>query len=111
MNSRTFTTIDNKYVVTSYGNGWAYEVRCKQTDYAFFLQDHDADELQKMTNDFEDTYALEEYMSVMGTPDRELDIELTSCSMPTTELTEEEKWNRAFEYIKNQAYQDVNEAI
>lgn len=69
MNSYTFSTHDEKYLITSYGNGWAYEVRCKETDYAFFVQDHDADDMQRATNDFEDTSMLAEAMSVLGAKD------------------------------------------
>mgnify|MGYP006273452031 CR=1 FL=1 len=73
MNSYTFSTHDDKFLITSYGNGWAYEVRCNKTDYCFFVQDHDADDMQRCTSDFEDTALLEEAMSVLGTKDRELD--------------------------------------
>ena len=72
MNSTTFSTHDDKYLITSYGNGWAYEVHCQNTGYSFFLQDHEADDLQKVTNDFEDTDCLSEYMSVLGSKDREV---------------------------------------
>jgi len=73
MNSYTFSTHDDKYLITSYGNGWAYEVRCAETDYSFFVQDHEADDLQQATNDFENTDCLSEYMSVCGSKDREVD--------------------------------------
>lgn len=73
MISRTFSTHDDKYMITSYGNGWAYEVRCAETDYSFFVQDHEADDLQQATNDFENTDCLSEYMSVHGSKDREVE--------------------------------------
>lgn len=73
MNSYTFSTHDDKYLITSYGNGWAYEVRCTETDYSFFVQDHEADDLQQATNDFENTDCLSEYMSVHGSKDREVE--------------------------------------
>ena len=73
MNSYTFSTHDDKYLITSYGNGWAYEVRCAETDYSFFVQDHEADDLQQATNDFENTDCLSEYMSVHGSKDREVE--------------------------------------
>lgn len=73
MISRTFSTHDDKYMITSYGNGWAYEVRCTETDYSFFVQDHEADDLQQATNDFENTDCLSEYMSVHGSKDREVE--------------------------------------
>jgi len=73
MNSYTFSTHDDKYMITNYGNGWAYEVRCTETDYSFFVQDHEADDLQQATNDFENTDCLSEYMSVHGSKDREVE--------------------------------------
>lgn len=73
MISRTFSTHDDKYMITSYGNGWAYEVRCTETDYSFFVQDHEADDLQQATNDFKNTDCLSEYMSVHGSKDREVE--------------------------------------
>lgn len=72
MHSYTFSTHDDRFSITSYGNGWAYEVRCNKTDYCFFVQDHDADDMQRCTNDFEDTALLEEAMSVLGTKDRKV---------------------------------------
>ena len=111
MNSRTFTTPDGKYAITSYGNGWAYEVRCRQSNYSFFVQDHEADELQAVTENFEDTHPLDEYMSVAGTADREVEVDIVPTQPLIEELTEEEKWNRAFEYIKNQVYEAPNDLI
>jgi len=72
MNSYTFSTHDDRFLITSYGNGWAYEVRCRETDYTFFVQDHDADDMQQATNDFEDTSMLDEAMSVLGAKNEEL---------------------------------------
>lgn len=72
MNSYTFSTHDDKFLITSYGNGWAYEVRCLTTDYAFFVQDDNAEEVRIASEGFEDTYVLSEMMSVVGEPDREV---------------------------------------
>jgi hypothetical protein len=74
MITQTFSTHDDRFLITSYGNGWAYEVRCLATDDAFFVQDHDADDLQKATNDFEDTHTLAQYMEVLGVADREVGV-------------------------------------
>ena len=101
MNSATFSTHDDKYLVTSYGNGWAYEVECAETGYSFWVQDHDADDLRTSTNDFEDTYVLTEMMSVLGEPS-----EHTLAQEPEAydQVTEEEKWKRAFDIVKNHWY-------
>jgi hypothetical protein len=66
MKTNVFSTHDDKFLITSYGNGWAYEVRCIETDCSFFVQDDDACELQRNTNDFEDTNLLFEYLSVLA---------------------------------------------
>ena len=100
MNSATFSTHDDKYLVTSYGNGWAYEVECVETGYSFWVQDHDADDLRTSTNDFEDTYVLTEMMSVLGEPS---DVAVVNEPM-IDEQTEEEKWKRAFDIVKNHWY-------
>lgn len=56
MITNTFTTIDNKYIIDVYGNGWAYEVTSADDDELnLWFQDHDAEQLQKETNDFENT--------------------------------------------------------
>ncbi len=58
----TFITHDGKFSVTSHGNGWAYEVTERSTGDSFWVQDHDADQLQADTNDFEWTEPLFEYL-------------------------------------------------
>lgn len=100
MNTNTFSTADDKYLITSYGNGWAYEVECAQTGYSFWVQDYDAEDLQASSKDFEDTYVLSEMMSVLGEPP---DVAVVNEPM-IDEQTEEEKWKRAFDIVKNQWY-------
>lgn len=90
MINRQYNTHDDRYFITEYGNGWAYEVRCNETDYSFFVQDHEADELCACTNKFEDTAPIDHYMEARGEPDRDL---------PTTE---EDKWKEAFDNVKAQ---------
>jgi hypothetical protein len=68
MNSQTYSTHDDKYLITSYGNGWAYEVEDISTGDSFWVQDDEASDLRHLSNDFEDTYMLAEYMSVRGEP-------------------------------------------
>jgi len=45
MITNTFTTIDNKYIIDVYGNGWAYEVTSADDDELnLWFQDHDAEQ-------------------------------------------------------------------
>ena len=66
MITNTFVTEDNKYHVESLGNGWAYSVTCQRTGKNFFVQDSDADTLQKETDDFQCIGALDNYMEALG---------------------------------------------
>jgi hypothetical protein len=67
MITNEFDTHDGKYNIRSFGNGWAYEVRCNSTDgdsysYSYlWFQDDDAHQLQTDTNNFEDTTVLSQY--------------------------------------------------
>lgn len=62
----TFVTEDNKYHIEVLGNGWAYSVTDQRTGNNFFLQDHDAEQLQRETDDFACTGALDLYMEALG---------------------------------------------
>ena len=64
--TNTFKTEDNKYHIEVYGNGWAFCVTCQRTGDNFFVQDHDAEQLQADTNNFECTGALDMYMEALG---------------------------------------------
>ena len=66
MKSTAFTTEDKKYHIESLGNGWAYSVTCQRTGNNFFVQDHDAEQLQLETDDFACTGALDMYMEALG---------------------------------------------
>lgn len=66
MNSMTFTTHDDLYRVTSYGNGWAYEVHDQRTGLSFWVQDHDAIDLHHASQKFAFTGVLGEYMDTLG---------------------------------------------
>ena len=66
MITNEFDTDDGKYTIKSYGNGWGYEVRCNNTDDTLWFQDHDADQLQTDTNNFEDTMTLDMYFEMIG---------------------------------------------
>jgi hypothetical protein len=66
MKTNTFETADGKYHIESYGNGWAYSVTCQRTGENFFVQDHDADQLQQDTHNFDNTSVLDNYMEALG---------------------------------------------
>jgi hypothetical protein len=66
MKTNQFITASRHYLVTSYGNGWAYEIEDRDTGDAFFVQDDDAQALQNNTNDFENEDTIAEYMAVLG---------------------------------------------
>jgi hypothetical protein len=61
-----FITASRHYLITSYGNGWAYEVEDRDTGDAFFVQDDAAQTLQTDTNNFENEDTIAEYMAVHG---------------------------------------------
>ena len=61
MTTNEFDTDNGKYTIVSYGNGWGYEVFCNITGDNLWFQDHDADQLQTDTNNFEDTTILSQY--------------------------------------------------
>lgn len=63
-----FNTADGKYTITSHGNGWAYEVTCNAESAhadALWFQDHDAEQLQADTNNFENTEVIGQYFECM----------------------------------------------
>ena len=63
-----FNTADGKYTITSHGNGWAYGVKCNaESAYAdaLWFQDHDAEQLQADTNNFENTDVIGQYFECM----------------------------------------------
>ena len=67
MKTNEFVTIDQRYIVQSHGNGWAYRItENHRGGKSFFVQDSDAIALQEATSNFEHTYALDEYMDVCG---------------------------------------------
>ena len=66
MKTNVFATNGGKYLIESYGNGWAYEVTCQRTGESFFVQDDAAAQLRQDTNDFDDTSVLDNYMEALG---------------------------------------------
>ena len=65
MTTNEFDTDNGKYTIKSYGNGWGYEVFCNITGDNLWFQDHDADQLQTDTNNFEDTTILSQYFECL----------------------------------------------
>ena len=66
MHTNQFTTITNRYLVTSYGNGWAYSITDQETGEEFFVQDDSAAQLQADTDNFENEHVLADYMDAIG---------------------------------------------
>jgi hypothetical protein len=65
MKTNEFVTIDQRYIVQSHGNGWAYRVtENHQGGRSFFVQDSDALALQEATENFEYTDVLGDYMDL-----------------------------------------------
>ena len=65
MHTLQFTTPTERYHVSSYGNGWAYEIFCQTTGASLWFQDHDADEIQRFTNNFENEDNIEIYFDML----------------------------------------------
>lgn len=63
--SYQFETLSENYTVTSFGNGWAYEIRDNLTGETLWFQDHDADQLQSDTNNFENDAVLQQYFECL----------------------------------------------
>lgn len=65
MTTNEFITADGKYAISSYGNGWAYTITCNATGNDLWLQDHDAQQLQTDTNNFENTDVIGQYFECL----------------------------------------------
>ena len=68
MKTNEFDTHDGKYTITSYGNGWAYGVRCNVEgayEDALWFQDDSASQLQADTNNFENTDVIGQYFECL----------------------------------------------
>ena len=64
MITNSFTTLDGRYHVDSYGNGWAYCITDQSTGATLWVQDEAASLLQYDTNDFENTDPLDAYVDL-----------------------------------------------
>ena len=62
----SFNTPNRLYLITSHGNGWAYEVTDQETGESLWFQDDDAAMLQKVTRDFELENVLDQYFECLG---------------------------------------------
>lgn len=66
MSSMKFITQDGLFHITSYANGWAYTVHKQGTNLSLFVQDHDAETLQRESSNFEDSSVLNQYIETLG---------------------------------------------
>jgi hypothetical protein len=62
----SFNTPNRAYLITSHGNGWAYEITDQQTGHSLWFQDDDASRLQEESQDFELETVLDQYFECMG---------------------------------------------
>lgn len=61
MTSLQFTTPTGRFHISSYGNGWAYEIVCQTTGDSVWFQDDDADFVQQSTGDFHNENEIANY--------------------------------------------------
>ena len=54
MVTNEFPTPGGRFYITSYGNGWAYQVEELHTGHTLFFQDDDACTLKRESSDFMD---------------------------------------------------------
>ena len=60
-----FTTQSGRYLVTSHGNGWAYEVTDQETSDTLWFQDADASQFQDETNNFQNEASIAQYFDLL----------------------------------------------
>ena len=63
MKTNAFPTASGRYLIESYGNGWAYEITEQETGATIFVQDDSAAAVQFQTNNFEDESVLADYFA------------------------------------------------
>ena len=61
MTTNEFTTTTGRYLVQSFGNGWAYTVTHQSSGTELFVQDADAEQLRHDTDDFACESAIDTY--------------------------------------------------
>lgn len=65
MQVHTFKTKTGKFEVSSYGNGWAYEIVNTQTGASIWCQDDDAKELETYTANFKFENVIQDYVEAL----------------------------------------------
>lgn len=60
-----FPSLGGRFYITSYGNGWAYEVEELHTGHTLWFQDDDADTFRRETEDFCDDSAINAYFETI----------------------------------------------
>jgi hypothetical protein len=60
-----FESNSGRYTITLHCNGWAYEIEDNVTNETLWFQDHDADQLQNDTNNFQNDAVLREYFECL----------------------------------------------
>lgn len=65
MTTNEFTTVSGKYLVKSFGNGWAYEITLNGTDDTLFFQDDDANQLRNDSDDFMCESVIDQYFDCL----------------------------------------------
>ena len=60
-----FTTQSTRYLITSHGNGWAYEIVDQETGDSLWFQDQDAIQIENDTNHFEHECAIAQYFECL----------------------------------------------
>ena len=62
----SFNTPNRLYLVTSHGNGWAYEITDQETGESLWFQDEDAVKLQQDTKDFVLESVIDDYFEALA---------------------------------------------
>lgn len=63
MVTNQFPSSCGRYSITSYGNGWAYEIEEVHTGRTIWFQDADACTVQELTSSFADCAQLADYFA------------------------------------------------
>lgn len=61
MVTNEFPSLCGRYYITSYGNGWAYQIEELHSGCTLWFQDSDACMVQELTSDFDNTDPLRDY--------------------------------------------------
>ena len=61
----SFNTPNRRFLITSHGNGWAYEITDQETGHSLWFQDADAESIRDYTQDFENESSIDDYFAVL----------------------------------------------